>query len=140
MPAPTPLCPVNPSHLDHANLTIPEDRVDDAVAFYRDALGFELEDLDAYRAGERPIFSVRLSATSLLHLSPSENFEPPEERNFDHVAVVVEDGIDAIQQGLADAGVEVEREPRELKGATGTAPAVYVRDPFGYRLEIKTAG
>jgi catechol 2,3-dioxygenase-like lactoylglutathione lyase family enzyme len=131
--------PVNFSHLDHANLTIPEDGVDDAVAFYRDALGFELEDLDAYRAGDRPIFSVRLSETGLLHLSPSENFEPPEGTDFDHVAIVVEDGIDAIEQQLSEAGVEIEREPRDLKGATGTAPAVYVRDPFGYRVEIKTA-
>ena len=130
---------MNPSHLDHATLVIPEDRVDDAVAFYRDTLGFELEDLDAYRAGERPIFSVRLSATSLLHLSPDESFEPPEETNFDHVAIVVEEEIDTIEQQLTDAGIEIEREPRELKGATGTAPAVYVRDPFGYRVEIKTS-
>jgi catechol 2,3-dioxygenase-like lactoylglutathione lyase family enzyme len=131
---------MEPSHLDHANLTIPEARVDDAVAFYRDALGFELEALDAYRAGDRPIFSVRLSETSILHLNPSDSFEPPEETNFDHVAIVVEDGIDAIQRQLSDAGVDIEREPRDLKGATGTAPAVYVRDPFGYRLEIKTTG
>jgi len=130
---------VNPRHLDHANLTIPADRVDDAVAFYRDALGFELEDLDAYRAGDRPIFSVRLSATSLLHVSPSESFEPPRETNFDHVAIVVEESIDAIERELTDAGIEIEREPRALKGATGTAPAVYVRDPFGYRVEIKAA-
>ncbi|QKY19616.1 VOC family protein [Halolamina sp. CBA1230] len=130
---------MNPSHLDHANLVIPEDRVDDAVAFYRDTLGFDLEDLDAYRAGERPIFSVRLSATSLLHLSPDESFEPPAETNFDHVAIVVEEDVDTIEQQLTDAGVEIEREPRELKGATGTAPAVYVRDPFGYRVEIKTS-
>ena len=135
-----PTTTVNPSHLDHANLTIPESRVDDAVTFYRDALGFDLENLDAYRAGDRPIFSVRLSETSILHLSPSEEFEPPEETNFDHVAIVVEDDIDAIRQQLTDAGVEIEREPRELKGATGTAPAVYVRDPFGYRVEIKTTG
>ncbi len=129
---------MNPSHLDHANLTIPQDRVDDAVAFYGDALGFELEDLDAYRAGDRPIFSVRLSETTLLHLSPSGSFDPPEEANFDHVAIVVEDSMDAIEQQLSDAGIEIEREPRDLKGATGTAPAVYVRDPFGYRVEIKT--
>ncbi|KPN31891.1 hypothetical protein SY89_02648 [Halolamina pelagica] len=67
---------MEPSHLDHANLTIPADRVDDAVAFYRDALGFDLEDLDAYRAGDRPIFSIRLSATSLIHVRPSEEFDP----------------------------------------------------------------
>lgn len=131
---------MNPAHLDHVTINIPEPRVDDAVAFYRDTLGFELEDLDAYRAGERPIFSIRLSETSLIHVSPSEGFEPPTEANFDHFAIVVEDAIDAIERQLADADVEIEREPRDLKGATGTAPAVYVRDPFGYRVEIKTGG
>jgi catechol 2,3-dioxygenase-like lactoylglutathione lyase family enzyme len=130
---------MEPSHLDHANLTIPADRVDDAVAFYRDALGFDLEDLDAYRAGDRPIFSIRLSATSLIHVSPSEEFEPPTGTNFDHLAVVVEESIDAIERELTEANIEIERAARDLKGATGTAPAVYVRDPFGYRVEIKTA-
>lgn len=129
---------MNPSHLDHVNLRIPVEGVDDAVAFYRDTLGFELEDLNAYRAGERPIFSVRLSETSLIHVSPSEEFDPPGERNFDHVAIVVDDPIDAIERDLREAGVEIEREARDLKGATGTAPAVYARDPFGYRVEIKT--
>lgn len=128
------------AHLDHVNLRIPESRVDDAVAFYGDTLGFPLEDLAAYRAGERPIFSVRISPTGLIHLSPSEGFEPPAEANFDHVAVVVEDAIDAIEERLRDAGVEIERGARDLKGATGTAPALYVRDPFGYRIEIKTTG
>ncbi|MFW5935470.1 MAG: VOC family protein [Halolamina sp.] len=130
---------MNAAHLDHVNLTIPADRVDDAVTFYRDALGFELEDLDAYRAGDRPIFSIRLSETSLIHVSPSDSFDPPQGTNVDHVAVVVEESIDAIERELTDAGIEIEREPRELKGATGTAPAVYVRDPFGYRVEIKAA-
>lgn len=131
---------MNPSHLDHVNLAIPDEGVDDAVAFYRDTLGFELEDLDAYRAGDRPIFSIRLSATSLIHVRPIDDFEAPDETNFDHVAVVVEESIDEIEQQLTNAGVEIERGPRELKGATGTAPAVYVRDPFGYRVEIKSAG
>lgn len=125
------------AHLDHVNLRIPEAHVDDAVAFYRDTLGFGLEDLDAYRAGDRPIFSVRLSATSIIHISPSEEFAVPEERNFDHVAIVVEDPIEAVKRQLTDAGVEIERESTP-KGATGSVPAVYVRDPFGYRIEIKT--
>jgi len=128
---------VTPSHLDHVNLRIPENRVDDAAAFYRDTLGFPLEDLDAYRAGERPIFSVRLSETSIIHLSPSEAFEPPAEDNFDHAAIVVEESIDAVKRELEEADIAIERESTP-KGATGTAPAVYIRDPFGYRLEIKT--
>lgn len=128
---------MNAAHLDHVNLRIPSDRVDDAVAFYRDTLGFALEDLDAYRDGDRPIFSVRLSETSIIHLSPSEEFRPSTAKNFDHVAIVVDDPIGEVKQELTDAGIEIERESTP-KGATGSAPAVYVRDPFGYRLEIKT--
>lgn len=126
------------AHLDHVNLRIPEARVDDAVEFYRETLGFDLEDLEAYRAGDRPIFSVRLSATSIIHLTPSDSIEPPEARNFDHVAIVVEETIDEVTDELAAAGVEVERQST-AKGATGTAPAVYILDPFGYRLEIKSS-
>jgi catechol 2,3-dioxygenase-like lactoylglutathione lyase family enzyme len=61
----------------------------------------------------------------------------PEDRNYDHFAVVVEDSIDEGKATLDAAGVAVEREltPR---GATGTVPAVYVRDPFGYQVELRT--
>lgn len=128
---------MNAAHLDHVNLRIPADRVDDAVAFYRDTLGFPLEDLDAYRDGDRPIFSVRLSPSSIIHLNPSEEFSPSAARNFDHVAIIVEDSMDVVKQVLIDAGIQIERESTP-KGATGSAPAVYIRDPFGYQLEIKT--
>ena len=109
------------------------------MSFYRDTLGFPLEDLAAYRAGDRPIFSVRLSETSIIHLSPSESFAPPEERNFDHVAIVVDTPLEDVKAELAAAGVDILRESTP-KGATGSAPAVYVRDPFGYRIELKTTG
>ncbi|OYR64617.1 lactoylglutathione lyase, partial [Halorubrum ezzemoulense] len=36
-----------------------------------------------------------------------------------------------------DAGVEVEKRLDSPLGATGEAGAVYVRDPFGYRVELK---
>jgi catechol 2,3-dioxygenase-like lactoylglutathione lyase family enzyme len=129
---------MNAAHLDHVNLHIPKSRVNEAVEFYRDTLGFDMEGLNAYRIGDRSIFSVRLSATSIIHLSPSESFEPPENRNFDHVAIVVKETIGRVKSELADAGISIERESTP-KGATGTAPAVYIHDPFGYRLEIKTS-
>ena len=128
---------MNPSHLDHVTIRVPEDRIDEVVAFYGDTLGFGIEDLDAYRAGERPIFAVRLSETSIVHVRPSETFERPTDGNYDHFAVVVEASIDEVKATLDAAGVPVERELTPT-GATGTAPAVYVRDPFGYQVELKT--
>jgi catechol 2,3-dioxygenase-like lactoylglutathione lyase family enzyme len=123
-------------HIDHVNLRIPEDGVDDAREFYGDRLGFGIEDA-LYAADEKPFFDVRLSATAVVHLWPTEEFEPPAATNYDHVAVVVEESLDDITTELYSAGVEVEKTLDSPLGATGEGPAVYVRDPFGYRIELK---
>lgn len=126
-------------HIDHVNIKIPDDEVDRAVEFYRDTLGLEPERLDAYRSGERTIFSFRLSPESILHVRPVDDFEPPSDKNFDHFAIRVGETVDQIKDRLADGDVDIERDGRPL-GATGRAPAVYVRDPFGYLIEIKEDG
>lgn len=123
-------------HIDHVNLRIPEDGVADAREFYGERLGFGIEDAQ-YAADEKPFFDVRLSATAVVHLWPTDEFEPPTATNYDHVAVVVEESIDEIEAELDAAGVEVEKTLDSPLGATGVAGAVYVRDPFGYRVELK---
>ncbi|MDZ5810033.1 VOC family protein [Halorubrum sp. AD140] len=123
-------------HIDHVNLRIPEDGVDDAREFYGDRLGFGIEDA-LYAADEKPFFDVRLSATAVIHLWPTDEFAPPTATNYDHVAVVVEEPIGEIEDELKAAGVAVEKRLDSPLGATGEAPAVYVRDPFGYRVELK---
>lgn len=127
---------MNARHIDHVNLRIPDDGVDDAREFYGERLGFGIEDT-LFEAGEKPFFDVRLSATGVVHLWPTDEFEPPTATNYDHVAVVVEESIAEIEAELDAAGVEVERTLDSPLGATGEAPAVYVRDPFGYRIELK---
>lgn len=123
--------------IDHATLHVPADGLADARSFYGDALGFELEGVERYRSGETPFFDVRLTPDHLLHLWPTEEFAEPGGTGYDHLALVVEQGIDEIEATLADAGVDVERRLENPLGATGRAPAVYVRDPFGYRVELK---
>jgi catechol 2,3-dioxygenase-like lactoylglutathione lyase family enzyme len=122
--------------LDHVNLAIPADGVDDAVDFYRDRLGFDLEDLAAFRAGDRPLFTVRLGDTAVIHLSPDESFSPPTGENYVHVCFVLEGTIEEIRDLAERADLSVERESNPL-GATGRARALYVTDPFGYTLELK---
>lgn len=39
--------------IDHVNLRIPEDGVEQAFAFYRDLPGMAVEGYDEFRAGER---------------------------------------------------------------------------------------
>lgn len=124
--------------IDHVNLAIPADRVDDALSFYRDALGFGVEDLDAYRDGDRSIFTFRLGETCVVHVSPVDDFEPPSGNNFAHVCIVLEASVDEIRDLVEREDIEVEREGNPL-GATGRNPAVYVSDPFGYTLELKAA-
>jgi len=123
-------------HIDHVNLRIPADGVDDAREFYGEKLGFGIEDA-LYAAGEKPFFDVRLSATAVVHCWPTAEFEPPTATNYDHVAVVVEGSADEIEAELAAAGVEIEKSLDEPLGAVGESSAVYVRDPFGYRVELK---
>jgi catechol 2,3-dioxygenase-like lactoylglutathione lyase family enzyme len=124
--------------IDHVNLRIPADGLDAAVGFYRDALGFDVENRDLFESGEKPFFSVRLTPASVIHLRPAEDFEPPAETAFDHVAIEFAHDIDELCDHLEAAGVEIDRRLEPL-GATGVAPAVYVTDPFGYTLELKAA-
>jgi catechol 2,3-dioxygenase-like lactoylglutathione lyase family enzyme len=124
--------------IDHLNLAIPADGVADALDFYRDSLGFGVEDLDRYRQGERSIFTFRLGDTSVIHVSPMEDFQPPSKRNFVHACIVLEASIDEIHSLTECENILVERESNPL-GATGRNPAMYITDPFGYTLELKEA-
>lgn len=123
--------------IDHVNLRVPEDGVESALEFYRDRLGFDVEGVEAYREGDQPFFDVRLAPAHVVHLWPTDEFEPPSGDGFNHVALVVEASIGTVKERLAAAGVPVESELESPLGATGRAPSVYVEDPFGYRVELK---
>lgn len=129
---------VDVSAIDHLNLRIPSDGVEAATAFYGDRLGFEIEGLSQYRESELSFFDVRLTPEHVIHLWPTSTFDPPTGENFDHVAVVVETDVETLRDRLTDAGIEPVNEKSAPLGATGRAPAVYVEDPFGYVLELKT--
>lgn len=124
------------SHIDHVNIWIPEDGVEEALRFYQDVFGFEPEKLDAYQDGERTSFAFRLGETSLLHVRPKDDFERPSGRNYDHFCVVLEASIEEIRALMEEHDIEVRRESTPF-GATGRAPAVYIEDPFGYVIEVK---
>ena len=123
--------------IDHVNLRVPDDGVEAALDFYRDRLGFDVEGLDSYREGDQPFFDIRLASAHVIHLWPTEEFERPSGNNFNHVALVVEGDTDGVSEWLSGAEVSVESELDSPLGATGRAPAVYVEDPFGYRIELK---
>lgn len=133
--------------MDHVNLRYPEGELEAALEFYCEKLGFESE-LVGYDENGEPFvdhpshFSVRLGETCLLHMTPEDDptivnrYQDESRTGFDHVSLLFDESLDAIKMRLEDAGVEIHRE-FEPSGATGTAPAVFVLDPFGYMLELK---
>ncbi|EMA48309.1 glyoxalase/bleomycin resistance protein/dioxygenase [Halococcus morrhuae DSM 1307] len=127
---------VKARHLDHVNLRIPADGADAARTFYGDRLGFGIEDT-LYETGEKPFLDARLSATAVVHLWPTDEFEPPTATNFNHFCVVVEESVETIRERLDEKGIEIDDELAAPRGATGEAPSIYVVDPFGYRIELK---
>ena len=118
------------------NLRIPADGADAARTFYGDQLGFGIEDT-LYETGEKPFLDARLSATAVVHLWPTDEFEVPTATNFNHFCVVVEEPIETVRERLDEEDVEIDDELAAPRGATGEAPSIYVVDPFGYRIELK---
>lgn len=127
--------------IDHVNLHIPNDRIDDAVDFYEGILGWEAETLDTYRAGETSLLTFRMAEGCVLHTLPvdPDEFDAPDDGGYDHCAVRVDRSFESLEHALEGQGVELDAKG-ERRGATGVAKAAYVYDPFGYRWELKAVG
>lgn len=122
--------------IDHVNLRIPEDKISEALEFYRDLLGFETWKLDDYREDERTSFFFRIGENALLNMRPKPDFQQPEGKNYDHFCIAIDRDIDKLEEELENRGYNVLRRGNPL-GTQGRAPAVYVEDPFGYVIELK---
>ena len=121
---------------DHTNWRVRD--LEASLSFYQDILGMEPFGLEEYRRGERTLVSLRVTQDFILHLTPDPEFERGPTGGYDHLALVVEDAKpDELAKHLREAGVEVERQFESIIGARGEGPALYVRDPDGYRIELK---
>jgi catechol 2,3-dioxygenase-like lactoylglutathione lyase family enzyme len=121
---------------DHTNWRVRD--LEASLRFYRDVLGLTPFGLEEYRRGERPLVSLRVTEDFILHLAPDPDFERGSTGGYDHLALVVEDAErDEVAAYLESQGVEVEKKSDSLTGARGEGPALYVRDPDGYRIELK---
>jgi catechol 2,3-dioxygenase-like lactoylglutathione lyase family enzyme len=124
-----------PLGLDHVVF-----RVQDQAAsqrFYVDVLGCTLEHVN-----ER---------ISLVHLRFGEHYidllpataEAPAAApgGVDHVCLSIHcDDLTALAAALRARGVAVQGEVAERRGAYGTGPSLYVRDPDGHVIELKPRG
>lgn len=119
--------PIGP---DHIVLVSPD--VERLVAWYRDELELAPERLEEWRRGEVLFVSLRVSDTFLIDVFTGDRTGV----NVDHIAIVV-DGVDLDE--LAQEGrFDVEMGPADLFGAQGTGRGLYIRDPDGNRVELRT--
>jgi glyoxylase I family protein len=102
------------------------------VRWYRDELGLVPERLQEWRSGKVPFVSLRVSPTFLIDVAAGERSGV----NVDHVAVVVED-VD-LDHLAASGRFDVEMGPADLFGARGVGRGLYLRDPDGNRVELRT--
>jgi catechol 2,3-dioxygenase-like lactoylglutathione lyase family enzyme len=109
-----------------------------SLRFYQDVLGLTPFGLEEHRRGKRTLVSLRVTEDFILHLTPDPEFERPSTGGYDHLALVVEGAErDEVATYLENRGVEIEQRFDSITGARGEGPALYVRDPDGYRIELK---
>lgn len=116
--------------VDHLVLVSPDP--ERLVAWYRDELGLAPERLEEWRRGEALFVSLRVSDASLIDVLTGERTGT----NVDHVALVVEDvDLDELAESRR---FDIEMGPADLFGARGTGRGLYIRDPDGNRVELRT--
>ena len=126
--------------LDHLVFVV--DDVEVSVEWYREHLGLDPERLVDWRAGAVPFVSLRVDPSTVLDLVQRDQAkhgtstgEQPAV-NVDHAAFVTDRaGFEAFCQRHRGA---IEMGPKLLFGARGMGDGVYVRDPDGNRVEIRT--
>ena len=117
--------------LDHIVLLTPD--VERTLQFYTQVLGLAGERVEEWRAGQVPFPSVRIDAATLIDLMLGERSG----ENLAHFCLVIEPtDLAAITNDprLSDATAPSDG----MFGARGFASSVYVRDPDGNTIELRT--
>ncbi len=129
--------------LDHVVLRCAD--VEASIAFYCDVLGLAPDRVDDWRRGEAFFPSARIDAHTLIDLFPASPESPPGSgssgsdatpRNMEHLCLVI---------APADLDALAERFPGSVRadglyGARGIASSLYVHDPDGNTVELRSYG
>ncbi|MFF4539781.1 VOC family protein [Streptomyces aureus] len=114
---------------DHLVLNVED--VERSLDFYIGLLGLEPVRVDAWRRGEAPFPSVRITGETIVDLVA----HAPEGSNVDHFCLTVEP-LDW-DQVIAAGTFTVLEGPVQRYGARGNATSVYVQDPDGNTVELR---
>lgn len=121
---------MNIGELDHIVLNVSDG--ERALAWYCSMLGFEAERVEAWRAGDVPFPSVRVNERTIIDLFEVERTG----ENMNHVCfAATRADVDAI---AADDRFDVVDGPGQRWGARGDGWSIYVRDPDGNTVEIRS--
>lgn len=109
--------------------------VDRTLAWWQRELGLDPVRVEEWRAGEAPFPSLRLSPATIVDFVPGERTG----ENVAHVAVTVDVAGDDLARLADERGwdVAVPLNPT-LFGAGGIGAGIYVRDPEGNVVELRT--
>lgn len=116
--------------LDHVVFRVTD--MERSVQWYRDVLGLQVVRLDEWRQGTAPFVSVRITPDTIIDLQVGV----VDGTNVDHIALVVDD-VDLAVLAASGRFGEV-APPRPLFGARGMGVGIYVRDPDGHGIELRT--
>ena len=116
-----------PLGLDHVVLRVSDQEA--SRRFYTEVLGCTVAHLN-----ERISLLQLRFGEHLIDLLPG----PPSSEGLDHVCLSVRCGdLGAVRAALAARGVRLEGDVVDRRGAYGTGPSLYLRDPDGYLIELK---
>ncbi|MEA2638891.1 MAG: hypothetical protein QOF51_285 [Chloroflexota bacterium] len=122
--------------IDHIALNVAD--VDRSLAFYHEALGLDVERLDAFRAGKVGFPSVRITAQTVIDLMPRSAVVQGASQPLNHFALCLAEGdLATLRERLVQHEVEIVEEAKPRWGASGNGPSMKVLDPDANIVELK---
>jgi glyoxylase I family protein len=122
-----------PLGLDHVVLHVRDQAA--SRRFYTEVLGCTLDHVSEKFSLVQLRFGENL--IDLVPLAPNSPAPAPEQ-GMDHLCLSIRCAdLEAVAAWLSARDVTVEGEVVKRRGAFGEGPSLYVRDPDGYRIELK---
>jgi glyoxylase I family protein len=117
--------------LDHVVLVVRDQQA--SQRFYTDVLGCTLEHINE----KISLIHLRFGE-AYIDLLPATAERPRGTGGVDHVCLSIKcDNLEKVATELRARGVSLEGEIVTRRGAYGTGPSLYLRDPDGYVIELK---
>ena len=119
-----------PLGIDHVVLRVRDQAV--SQRFYVDVLGCTVA-----RVNERISLIHLRFGEQMIDLVPG-SAPAPEGAGMDHLCLSIEcEDVGKLADELVRRGVTLDGKVSDRFGAYGTGPSLYIRDPDGYRVELK---